>query len=132
MIDVIAYAMIAATAAAATGTDEQGLQLRGTTATAYDAADQPVLIGSREYILGWANNPLGLVFESDPFRGRVRVSGNTAPAVWLKCAEISSAECQPPTPSAVRDRTRSVELPEMPGETAARVPTCPGDPRCPQ
>ncbi|MES2904279.1 MAG: hypothetical protein V4696_08855 [Pseudomonadota bacterium] len=99
-----------------------------------DAANEPLFRSSRDYLLKAAKNPAGQVVRYDPVGKRVLVSIE-GPEYWVRCAELApmAASCPAILP---KPATRSVKIPRAgvpaKGMASRGLPTCPGDPRCPQ
>lgn len=113
------------------------LRLAEDKATLYDDAGLPLLVGTEQYIFRLARNPSRRVMKEEA--ARVRISHDGARGLWLQCAELKAPACG----KKEAPRTRGFSLPKSGGRqmddvagtgsaTQNRVPTCPGDPRCPQ
>lgn len=114
---------------------------------AYDAEDKPLFRADRSFLFGDTaklGNPAGRVFAWDLERRKVRVSAAGRPQIWLACSEVKpmSLACSTTLriandgslviagtgPNGGKRGTGSIE-PDA--ATLARLPDCPGDPRCP-
>ena len=112
--------------------DADIIRFKARQALVSDAAGIPLFIGTRDFVLKKAHNETGTVVAYDPSTKRVRVS-TIGTELWLSCAELESMASSCAQQSVPRRRLRGAE--QSPGDysmIAARVPSCPGDPRCPK
>lgn len=114
-------------AAGAVSAEEQALKLASETAVVLDADGTPLVRASRAYLLSWAENDKGQIFEVDPEHQRVRITRDARPALWLSCADVVQPACGSPQQGSVR----TLPVPEEETVRGA-LPVCPGDPRCPK
>lgn len=77
--------------------EDQLIRLKQARVIAYDDDDKPMFEAGLNYILAYAENPKGRVYEWRPHAGRVRVSPDGIEGVWLKCADLKrmSVACGP-------------------------------------
>lgn len=107
---------------------DRTLVLAHDTAVVLDGEGTPLVRAPRGYLLEWAANPDGTLFEIDSVQQRVRVTPDGAPALWLRCADLAESPCDQPRDVAARS------APTDDGQEASSrtLPICPGDPRCPR
>lgn len=114
---------------------------------AYDGTDGALFKADYNYLFGSASklgNPAGHVFAWDLDRKKVRVSAAGRPQIWLACSEIKAMSIACSTnlriandgslvisASGTSGGKRGVDPYEINAAGAARLPDCPGDPRCP-
>ena len=104
------------------------VQLKEKDAVAYGEGGVPMFNADRDFILAFAGNPEGRVFEFDKSKRRVRISADSSSQVWLACDDLQ------PTSSCVEIAEAATVAP-TPRKRLARgggIPNCPGDPRCPK
>ena len=115
----------------------ESFQYRAAEALVVDKSGKVLFRTSRDFLLTVSGNPQGRVLDYDPERRMVRVSDNNP--WWIPCDQLQplANACQT---TASKPKTRGIKLPPQSSETgdgsvvgpAARgVPSCPGDPRCP-
>ena len=102
--------------------------LAGKTAIALDADGTPLARASREYLLAWAGNANGMIFEIDSKRQRIRITPDKQAALWLSCTELAKPICGSPKSGQVRTLPGAGDE----GNILRALPLCPGDPRCPR
>lgn len=113
-------------------------------AVAYDGDDKPLFRGSRGFVLTHTGNTAGRVFAWDLTRKKVRISLAGKPQVWLACSELKSMTLACSTSLRIASdgalvvsgtgtggAIRGTGTGEPSAEALARLPNCPGDPRCP-
>jgi len=114
---------------------------------AYDASDTPMFRADRAFLFGDGSklgNPAGRVFAWDLVRKKVRVSAAGRPQIWLACSELKpmSLACSTTlriandgslviSGTGLNGGLRGNGPIEADAATLARLPDCPGDPRCP-
>lgn len=114
---------------------------------AYDANDTPVFKADRAFLFGDASklgNMAGRVFAWDLVRKKVRVSAAGRPQIWLACSELKAMPLACSTNLRIANDgslvisgigsnggLRGGGPIEADAATLARLPDCPGDPRCP-
>lgn len=129
------------------GGPDQLVAFNGSKVVAYDAGDAPVFRADRGFLFGATSklgNPAGRVFAWDLVRKKVRVSAAGRPQIWLACSELKpmSLACSTTlriandgslviSGTGVNGGVRGNGPVEADAETLARLPDCPGDPRCP-
>ncbi len=122
---------------AATDAPLESFQYRAPEALVVDKNGRPLFRTSRDFLLTVSGNPQGRVLAYDPERRMVRVSDNNP--WWISCDQLqpiaNACEATAPQP-----KTRGIKLPPqnsdagaeaLAGPAGQRVPSCPGDPRCP-
>ena len=105
------------------------VQLKEAAAVAYGEGGIPLFKADRAFILSFAENPEGKVFQVDSTRRRVRVSSQDKAEVWLSCDELQTLA------SCTQESGSEATTPAKPRSRVTRgggVPNCPGDPRCPK
>ncbi|MBX9797161.1 hypothetical protein [Sphingomonas sp.] len=129
------------------GGPDQLIAFNGAKVVAYDASDTPLFRADHGFLFG-ANsklgNPAGRVFAWDLARKKVRVSAAGLPQVWLACSELKpmSLACSTTlriandgslviSGTGLNGGKRGNGPMEADAATLARLPDCPGDPRCP-
>lgn len=123
---------------------DQSADLSGTIAVAYDGDDKPLFRTSRAFILKHTGNAAGRVFAWDLTRKKVRVSLAGKPQIWLACSELKAMTLACSTSLRIASDgalvvsgtgtggpIRGNVSGEPTAEALARLPNCPGDPRCP-
>ncbi len=130
------------------GGPDQLVTFNGAKVVAYDAADTPLFKADRGFLFattGPLGNPAGRVFAWDLARKKVRVSAAGRPQIWLACSEIKEMSLACSTTLRIANdgslviagigsgggKRGSASL-EPDAATIARLPDCPGDPRCPR
>lgn len=129
------------------GGPDQLIAFTGSKVVAYDASDTPLFRADRGFLFGATSklgNPGGRVFAWDLARKKVRVSAAGRPQIWLACSEVQpmSLACSTTlriandgslviSGTGVNGGLRGNGPIEADAETLARLPDCPGDPRCP-
>lgn len=107
---------------------ESSLTLAGETAVAFDTDGVPLVRASREYLLMWAENSAGQIYEIDNQQQRVRITPDARDALWLSCADLVQPVCGSPQPN----QNRTLPNPDDYPADRGALPLCPGDPRCPK
>lgn len=121
-------AFLAATPDSAAG---DVIRFKGNQALVSDTMGVPLFIGTRDFVLKKARNEAGTVVRYDAMLRRVKVS-TVGTDLWLSCADLEPmASACPRAPVARRLRGAAQDEGADPG-LLARVPACPGDPRCPK
>ncbi len=123
---------------------DQAAELSGPVAVAYDGDDKPLFRSPRTYILTQTGNAAGRVFAWDLTRKKVRVSLAGKPQIWLACSELKAMTLACSTSLRIAGdgalvvsgtgtggAIRGNGSGEPSAEALARLPNCPGDPRCP-
>lgn len=107
------------------------VQLKESTAVAYGPGGIPLFRAERDFILAYAGNADGRIFETSQVNGRVRISADGQSDVWLSCDELAAetvscvgAGVGRPAAAAAPSSRRKVR--------GGGVPNCPGDVRCPK
>lgn len=129
------------------GGPDQLVNFTGAKVVAYDAGDQPLFRADRAFLFGGTSklgNPAGRVFAWDLSRKKVRVSAAGKPQIWLACSELKAMPLACSTTlriandgalvisgTSVGGGVRGSNPIEADAATIARLPDCPGDPRCP-
>ena len=129
------------------GGPEQVVTFNNPKVVAYDGTDTPLFKADRNYLFGSASklgNTAGHVFAWDLDRKKVRISAAGRPQIWLACSEIKTMSIACATTlriandgslvisgSGSNGGKRGAEPYEINAAGAARLPDCPGDPRCP-
>lgn len=124
------------------------MQFKAETAVVLDAEGNSLFRADRKFVLGFARNAQGRVYEWRPAQRTVRLSASGQPAVWLGCDDLQTMiiactklrlAVQPDRSIRISETVRRPPLrgsSELQGDTsppnARRVPNCPGDPRCPK
>jgi len=123
-VNVLFVGLLAAAAA------EPGLQFREETAVVYDDAGVAKFRGTREFVLKAAHNPKGDTFSIDMLRRRVKISV-TGEGLWVACSDLQpGVPACGAMPARPKQRRGSSGLPvDQPLDRG--LPSCPGDPRCP-
>jgi hypothetical protein len=117
--------------------DAQILELAAPFATVSDDAGTPLFEGDREFILGFAKNPRGVVYSWDQPGQRIRINASGAAGAWLACSSVRpmSEACKGQAQAGVAPPMRR-RPPASRGPAAAQpasaLPMCPGDARCPR
>jgi hypothetical protein len=123
---------------------DQTAALSGPVAVAYDGDDKPLFRSPLAFIIKHTGNATGRVFAWDLTRKKVRVSLAGKPQIWLACSELKAMvlACSTSlriasdgalvvsgtgTGGPIRGNGGGEPDPAM----LARLPNCPGDPRCP-
>lgn len=123
---------------------DQSAELTGTVAVAYDGDDKPLFRSPRTFILKQTGNTAGRVFAWDLTRKKVRVSLAGKPQIWLACSDLKAMTLACSTSLRIASDgalvvagtgtggpIRGNGSGEPSAEALARLPNCPGDPRCP-
>ena len=123
---------------------DQNVALGGTVAVAYDGDDKPLFRSPLAFILKHTGNANGRVFAWDLTRKKVRLSLAGKPQLWLACSDlkgmalacstslrIASDGALVVTGTGIGGPLRGSGSGEPTAEALARLPNCPGDPRCP-
>lgn len=129
------------------GGPDQLVSFNGAKVVAYDAEDKPLFRSDRDFLFGAAGklgNPAGRVFAWDLERRKVRISAAGRPQIWLACSEVKpmSLACSTTlriandgslviSGTGANGGKRGAGSIEPDAATLARLPDCPGDPRCP-
>lgn len=129
------------------GGPDQLVAFKGQTVVAYDMADTPLYRAEYGFLFGpdsKIGNPDGRVFAWDLVRKKVRISAAGRPQVWVACSEIQAMSIACATNIRVANDgsliisglgadggKRGTAPFEADAATAARLPACPGDRRCP-
>jgi len=115
---LVILVMLAAASSAIAAEPADTIQLSGDTAVAYSARGTAIFRGDLPFLLAYVGTD-GQVFDTK--EGKVRISPDGAPQVWVKCSELKGVASCANQSEADTQLTR-----------AAGIPTCPGDPRCPK
>ncbi len=123
---------------------DQSAELTGPVAVIYDGDDKPLFRGSRPYIIKQTGNAVARVFAWDLTRKKVRVSLAGKPQIWLACSELKAMTLACSTSLRIASDgalvvagtgtggpIRGNGSGEPSADALARLPNCPGDPRCP-
>lgn len=129
------------------GGPDQIVTFNGAKVVTYDGADTPLYKADRDFLFGSTSklgNSSGRVFAWDLDRKKVRISAAGKPQVWLACSEIKAMSIACSTALRVANDgslvisgsgseggKRGTAPFEVNAAGAARLPDCPGDPRCP-
>lgn len=129
------------------GGPDQLVSFSAAKVVAYDAADTPLFRTDRAFLFGTSSklgNPAGRVFAWDLVRKKVRVSAAGRPQIWLACSELAAMSLACSTSLRIANDgslvisgtgagggLRGSGPIEADAATLARLPDCPGDPRCP-
>lgn len=129
------------------GGPDQMVAFEGQTVVTYDMADTPLYRAEYGFLFGpdsKIGNPDGRVFAWDLVRKKVRISAAGRPQVWVACSELKAMSIACATNIRVANDgsliisdlgvdggKRGSEPFEADAATAARLPACPGDRRCP-
>ena len=126
------------------GGPDQLVEFAGPTAVVYAGDDKPLFRGPRAFVLGFTGNEAGRVFAWDLTRKKVRVSPTGRPPIWLACSDLKAMTLACSTSLRIaNDGTLVVSGAarggplrgsgggELDPAALARLPNCPGDPRCP-
>lgn len=129
------------------GGPDQVVTFSGAKVVTYDGTDTPLYKADRNFLFGSTGklgNPAGRVFAWDLDRKKVRISPAGKPQVWLACTEIQAMSIACSTTlrvandgslvisgSGAEGGKRGTAPFEVNAAGAARLPDCPGDPRCP-
>lgn len=129
------------------GGPDQLITFSAAKVVAYDANDTPVFKADRTFLFGGASklgNTAGRVFAWDLARKKVRVSAAGRPQIWLACSEVKPMSLACSTTLRIANDgslvisgigpnggLRGSGPIEADAATLARLPDCPGDPRCP-
>lgn len=129
------------------GGPDQMVAFNGQTVVAYDMADTPLYRAEYGFLFGADSkigNPDGRVFAWDLVRKKVRISAAGKPQVWVACSELKAMSIACATNIRVANDgsliisglgvdggKRGSQPFEADAATAARLPACPGDRRCP-
>lgn len=130
------------------GGPDQLIAFSGAKVVAYDATDTPLFRADRNFLFGSdgrLGNPAGRVYAWDLVRKKVRVSAAGRPQIWLACSELQPMSLACSTTLRIANDGSLVISGTGPGggqrgngsieadpATLARLPDCPGDPRCPR
>lgn len=125
-------------AGAAPEAPPESFQYRAAEALVVDKNGKPLFRTSRDFLLTVSGNPQGRVLAYDPEKRMIRVSDNNP--WWISCDQLQplASACQAAAPA--KPKTRGIKLPPQSGDTSdivvggfesRGVPSCPGDPRCP-
>jgi hypothetical protein len=123
---------------------DQMAEFNSAAAVAYDGDDKPLFRSSRSFVLTHTGNPAGRVFAWDLTRKKVRVSPAGKPQIWLACSDLKAMTLACSTSLRIANDgalvvsgtgtggpIRGGGTGEPSAEALARLPNCPGDPRCP-
>lgn len=123
---------------------DQSADFSGSVAVAYDGDDKPLFKTSRAFLLSHTGNATARVFAWDLARKKVRVSLAGKPQVWLACSDLKAMTLACSTTLRIASDgalvvsgtgtggpIRGTGAGEPTAEALARLPICPGDPRCP-
>ena len=123
---------------------DQSAEFSGAVAVAFDGDDKPLFRASRSFLLTHTGNTAGRVFAWDLTRKKVRVSLAGRPQIWLACSELKAMTLACSTSLRIASDgalvvsgtgtggpIRGTGSGEPTAEALARLPNCPGDPRCP-
>jgi len=123
---------------------DQTAEFNAPVAVVYDGDDKPLFKASRSFVLAHTGNGSGRVFAWDLTRKKVRVSLASKPQIWLACSELKSMALACSTSLRIASdgalvvsgtgtggAIRGSGSGEPTAEALARLPNCPGDPRCP-
>ncbi|OYY89915.1 MAG: hypothetical protein B7Y45_10160 [Sphingomonas sp. 28-66-16] len=129
------------------GGPDQLITFTDSKVVAYDDGDTPLFRADRAFLFGGTSklgNPAGRVFAWDLVRKKVRVSAAGRPQIWIACSEIKpmSLACSTTlriandgslviSGTGLNGGQRGSGPLEPDAATLARLPDCPGDPRCP-
>lgn len=129
------------------GGPDQLIVFNSSKVVAYDAGDTPIYRADRGFLFGpnsKLGNPAGRVFAWDLVRKKVRVSAAGRPQIWLACSELQPMSLACSTTLRIANDgslvisgvgtnggVRGNGPTEADAATLARLPSCPGDPRCP-
>ena len=126
------------------GGPDQLVEFTGPTAVVYAGDDTPLFRGQRAFVLGFTGNEAGRVFAWDLTRRKVRVSPTGRPPIWLSCNDLKPMTFACSTSLRIANDgalvvsgaarggpLRGSSGGELDPAALARLPNCPGDPRCP-
>lgn len=113
-------------------------------AVAYDGDGKPLFRTSRTFVLAHTGNATGRVFAWDLTSKKVRVSLAGKPQIWLACSDLRGMTLACSTTLRIASDgalvvsgtgnsgpIRGSGSGEPDAAALARLPNCPGDPRCP-
>lgn len=130
MLSIIVM-LLAGTPVAEPAPTGEVIRFKARQALVSDSAGIPIFIGTRDFVMKIARNEAGTVVRYDAVANRVRVS-TVGTELWLSCTELEPmvSACRRTAP---KRRLRGAEQPADDAVlSSARVPPCPGDPRCPK
>jgi hypothetical protein len=110
--------LLAAAGAVSASEPAERVELSGPNAVAYTARGSAMFRGDLPFLLSYVETE-GEIFEARD--GKVRISPDGTPEVWLRCSDLQGVASCADQPAAEAPLTR-----------AAGIPNCPGDPRCPK
>lgn len=123
---------------------DQNIEFSAPVAVVYDGDGKPLFKASRPFLLTKTGNGSGRVFAWDLTSKRVRVSLAGKPQMWLACNELKGMALACSTTLRIASDgalvvsgtgtggpIRGTGSGEPTAEALARLPNCPGDPRCP-
>jgi hypothetical protein len=123
---------------------DQNVEFGTPSAIVYDGDGKPLFRASRPFLLAKTGNASGRVFAWDLTSKRVRVSLAGKPQMWLACSELKAMALACSTTLRIASDgalivsgmgnggpIRGGGSGEPDAEALARLPNCPGDPRCP-
>ena len=123
---------------------DQTAELTVPSAVAYDGDDKPLFRGSRTFLAAHTGNTASRIFAWDLTRKKVRISLAGKPQIWLACSELKAMTLACSTSLRIASDgalvvsgtgtggpIRGAGSGEPTAEALARLPNCPGDPRCP-
>jgi hypothetical protein len=123
---------------------DQNVDFSTPVAVVYDGDGKPLFRVSRPFLLTKTGNTSGRVFAWDLTTKRVRVSLAGKPQMWLACSELKGMALACSTTLRIASdgalvvsgtgtggAIRGSGSGEPDAATLARLPNCPGDPRCP-
>ncbi len=123
---------------------DQNVEFSAPVAVVYDGDGKPLYRTSRPYLVTKTGNASGRVFAWDLTSKRVRVSLAGKPQMWLACSELKAMALACSTSLRIASDgalvvsgtgtggpIRGTGSGEPTAEALARLPNCPGDPRCP-
>ena len=122
---VLLAALLAAVAA-----EPAALAFREETAVVYDDAGVAKFRGTRDFVLKVGGNPKGKIVDFDMVKRRVKVSAK-GEGLWILCNDlqpgVAACGAVPARPKQRRGSAGTVA--DQPLDRG--LPSCPGDPRCP-
>jgi hypothetical protein len=121
------------------------VRLRSAIVTVHDKANRAIFRGTAEFLFG--ASATGRAFAWDLARNRIRVSEEEEAELWLSCKDVApmpiacaatiklSADgrsLKQGRPAAPSRRSGKANSNALEAGQLARLPLCPGDPRCPK
>ena len=130
------FLLVVAAALTAEGPGPDTVRFKAKEVLVSDSDGVPLFRGKRDFVLRIARNPTGQVVAYDASSSRVRVS-KVGTELWLQCAELEPMAASCAEGGSRRSRAGSIRGGDDPAppnveSSGIRVPSCPGDPRCPE